>query len=93
MKTQHASGKSRGAKQEDLEAIEEIHRRDVAATKAGDTEALKSLMDAQCAVFPPDCEPINGQSYLDQVWPSSTNESQPEILELMQDWQELYSFW
>ena len=31
----------------DLEAIEELHQRDVAATKANDYEALMSLMDEQ----------------------------------------------
>jgi ketosteroid isomerase-like protein len=92
METQHAPKSLHGARREDFEAIEEIHRRDVEATKAGDTETLKSLMDEQCVVFPPDCEPTNGQIYLDQVWPSSTDESQPEILELVQDWQELCVF-
>ena len=29
----------------DLEAIEDLHRRDVAATKGGDFEMLMSLMD------------------------------------------------
>ena len=89
MKTQHAPRESHGATRQDLEAIEEIHRRDVEATKAGDTETLKSLMDAQCVVFPPDREPVDGRTYLDQVWPSSTDETQPEILELVQEWREL----
>ena len=92
METQQAPKSLHGVKREDFEAIEEIHRRDVEATKSGDTETLKSLMDAQCVVFPPDCEPTNGQTYLDQVWPSSTDEGQPEILELVQDWQELCVF-
>jgi ketosteroid isomerase-like protein len=92
MKSQQAPRTSHGATQEDLEAIEEIHRCDVEATKAGDTESLKLLMDPQCIVFPPDGEPTNGQTYLDEVWPSSTDESQPEILELVQDWQELCVF-
>ncbi len=78
--------------QEDLEAIEDLHRRDVEATKVGDTGSLKSLMDAQCVVFPPDCEPMGGQAYLDQVWPSLDDETQPDILELVQDWRELYVF-
>jgi len=78
--------------QEDLEAIEDLHRRDVEATKVGDTGSLKSLMDAQCVVFPPDCEPMGGQAYLDQVWPSLDDETQPDILELVQNWQELYVF-
>jgi uncharacterized protein (TIGR02246 family) len=74
----------------DLEAIEELHRRDVAATKAGDYEALMSLMDEQCILFPPDGEPEDGRAYLNRARASSDRiERQPEILELVQDWQEL----
>lgn len=78
--------------QQDLDAIEEIHRRDVEATMAGDTDSLKSLMDAKCLVFPPDCKPMGGQAYLDQVRPSLDDETQADILELVQDWQELCVF-
>ena len=92
MRTQRGTKKLHGVTQEDLEAIEDIHRRDVEATKVGDTDALKSLMDRQCVVFPPDCEPMGGQAYLDQVWPSLDDEAQPDILELVQDWQELCVF-
>jgi len=74
----------------DLEDIEDTHRRDVAATKAGDFETLKSLMDAQCMVFPPDSEPEAGQAYLDRVRTASDGiELQPEILELVQEWEEV----
>ena len=76
----------------DLEAIAQLHRRDVAATRAGDVEVLKSLMDAQCIVFPPERDPASGQTYLDQVWPPQDVESQPDIVELVQDWQELRVF-
>ena len=74
----------------DLEAIEELHQRDVAATKAGDYEALMSLMDEQCILFPPDSEPEDGRAYLSRARASSDRiEPQPEILELVQDWQEV----
>ena len=74
----------------DLEAIEELHRRDVAATKAGDYEALMSLMDEECILFPPDGEPEDGRAYLKRVIATSDSiELQPEILELVQDWQEV----
>ena len=74
----------------DLEAIEELHRQDVAATKAGDYETLMSLMDEQCIVFPPDSEPEGGRVYLSRVLASSDSiEPQPEILELVQDWEEV----
>ena len=72
----------------DLEAIEDIHQRDVAATKAGDLKALTSLMDAQCVVFPPDSEAQAGQAYLDRATSAGT-EPQPKILELVQEWEEV----
>ena len=74
----------------DLEAIEDLHRRDVAATKAGDYEALMSLMDEQCVLFPHDGEPEDGRAYLSRARASSDSiEPQPDILELVQDWQEV----
>ena len=74
----------------DLEAIEDMHRQDIAATKAGDFEVLKFLMDAECVVFPPDSDPSVGQAYLDHVRASSNGtESQSEILELTQEWEEV----
>ena len=74
----------------DLEAIEELHRQDVAATKAGDYETLMSLMDEECIVFPPDSEPEDGRAYLSRFRASSDSiEPEPEILELLQDWEEV----
>ena len=74
----------------DFEAIEDLHRRDVAAVKASDFETLMSLMDEQCVVFPPDGEPEGGQTYLSRFRASSDGtEPQPEILELVQDWEEV----
>jgi ketosteroid isomerase-like protein len=49
-----------------------------------------SLVDDQCVLFPPDSEPESGWAYLSRARASSdTIESQPEILELVQDWQEV----
>ncbi|KPK41753.1 MAG: hypothetical protein AMJ65_08855 [Phycisphaerae bacterium SG8_4] len=74
----------------DLEAIEDMHRQDIAATRVGDFEVLKSLMDAECMLFPPDSEPSVGQAYLDHALESSNGtESQSEILELVQEWEEV----
>ena len=74
----------------DLEAIEELHRQDVAATKAGDYETLMSLMDEECIVFPPDSEPEDGRAYLSRFRASTDSiEPEPEILELLQDWEEV----
>ncbi len=77
----------------DLEAIEELHRQDIAATKAGDFDALKSLMDTECMVFPPDSDPSAGQAYLEHARASSNvTESHSEILELVQEWEEVQLF-
>jgi ketosteroid isomerase-like protein len=74
----------------DLEAIEELHRQDVAATKAGDYETLMSLMDEECIVFPPDSEPEDGRAYLSRFRASSDSiEPEPKILEFLQDWEEV----
>ena len=78
---------------EDTGAIEELHRKDVEATKAGDIELLKSLMDSECILLPPDSEPESGQSYMDNVGDLSKDpESQPQIIQLVQDWEELKLF-
>jgi ketosteroid isomerase-like protein len=76
--------------QKDIEAIEELHRQDVAATKALQYERLKSLMDAECMVMPPDGDPEAGLAFLDRVIESNKeSENEEEVLELVQDWEEL----
>jgi len=77
----------------DIAAIEELRRKDVAASKAGNFAVLKSLMDEQCIVIPPGSEPESGPTYLDRLAESSKDpEPQDEILELVQDWEELLLF-
>ena len=78
------------SRQEDIAAIEELHRLDVAATKAGQSERLKSLMDPECIVIPPDGDVVAGHAFLDQVAKAeSARASREEVLELSQDWDEL----
>jgi ketosteroid isomerase-like protein len=78
---------------EDIANIEDLHRQDVAASKAGEFEKLKSLMDQQCIVLPPDSAPESGQTYLDRIAASSKDvQSQEQILEFSQDWEELQLF-
>ena len=77
----------------DIEAIEELHQIDVEATKAGQWERLKSLMDAECTVMPPDGDVETGRSFLDRVIAAQgTKGSREEVLELVQDWEELQVF-
>lgn len=74
----------------DIATIEDLRRRDVAATKAGDFESLKKLMDPECIVVPPDSEPERGQDYLSRIAASSDgDESGEQVVELTQDWEEL----
>jgi ketosteroid isomerase-like protein len=76
--------------QKDIEAIEELHRQDVAATKAQQYERLKSLMDDECIVMAPGRDPEAGHAFLDRVIESSAGtETREEVLELVQDWEEL----
>lgn len=82
----------RDVTQRDLEAIEELHRRDVAATKSGDIDGLKSLMDPECMLFPPGGDATIGQDYLDQAGKSPDDDVPTEVVELEQDWQELNVF-
>jgi len=82
----------RDVTQRDRDAIEELHQRDVAATKSGDIDGLKSLMDAECRLFPPGGEATTGSKYLDQAGVSAHDNVPSEIIELEQDWQELNVF-
>lgn len=75
---------------EDIANIESLRRRDVVASMVGEFENLKSLMDEQCIVLPPDSEPESGRAYLDRLAESGKDaQSQKPILELTQDWEEL----
>jgi ketosteroid isomerase-like protein len=73
--------------------IEDLRRRDVAASIAGEIEKLKLLMDERCIVSPPDSEPESGRAFLDRAAESSKDaKSQEKIIELTQDWEELQLF-
>lgn len=79
--------------QQDIANIEELRRRDTAASKAGDFQSLKALMDPECIVLPPDSEPELGQDYLDHMATSSDgSESVEQAVEVTQDWDELLLF-
>lgn len=78
---------------EDIANIEDLRRRDVAASMAGEIENLKLLMDEQCIVLPPDSKPESGQAFLDRAADSSKDaKSQEQIIELTQEWEELQLF-
>ena len=77
----------------DISGIKNLRREDVAASLVGDFDKLKSLMDKQCIVLPPDSEPESGQAYLDRAAAATKGvQSREQILELTQDWEELQLF-
>ncbi|HEV2764343.1 MAG TPA: DUF4440 domain-containing protein, partial [Pyrinomonadaceae bacterium] len=49
----------------DLEAIEELHQRDMRASKAGDFETLRSLMSDDAVMLPPGGRPVRGRAEID----------------------------
>ncbi len=51
--------------QADLEAIEELHLRDMAASKSGDFETLRSLLADDAVVLPPGGVALRGRAQLD----------------------------
>jgi ketosteroid isomerase-like protein len=72
----------------DMRAIEDLHERDVAATKLGDFDMLASMMDDECVVMPPDEDPQPGREYLLRLRATGDVPSE-EIVQLVQDWQEV----
>jgi uncharacterized protein (TIGR02246 family) len=74
----------------DLRAIEDLHRRDVAANKAYDVEALASLWTDDVVTMPPAMSPIVGKKanrdLLEAVEPQA---KQVDILEYDQKWEEI----
>lgn len=75
----------------DLRLIEKLHQADVEATLRGDIDTLKSLMDPECLVLPPDQEPVQGREFLEEMRASIGTDA-GHILALEQDWQELRIF-
>src|ERR687886_598388 len=49
----------------ELAAIEELHRRDMAASKAGDFETLRTLMSDEAVMMPPGGDFVRGKAAID----------------------------
>ncbi len=74
----------------DLKAIEELHRRDVAANKAYDVDALASLWTDDVVTMPPAMAPIVGKkANRDLLEAAAKQAKQLDILEYDQKWQEI----
>lgn len=73
----------------DRSLIDELHRLDVEASLRGDVDTLQSLMDPDCLVLPPEQDPVPGVEFLDGMRAAIKTDA-TQILELAQDWQELF---
>jgi ketosteroid isomerase-like protein len=74
----------------DLQAIEELHKRDVAAAKAYDVEALATLWTDDIVSMPPSAQPIVGKkANRDVLAAGEAQAKQVEIVEYSQKWDEV----
>ena len=74
----------------DLEAIERLHQKDVAASKARDARVLRALLTDDAVMMPPGSEWIRGKEELDRNFEEMTTQlSGVEILEYVQDFEEV----
>ena len=74
----------------DWKAIEALHQRDIAATKAYDVEALAALWTEDIVALPPGAEPVIGKEANRKLLEAGRAASARfETLEYEQDWQEI----
>ena len=74
----------------DRKAVEELHRRDIAAAKAYDVETLVSLWTADIVALAPSAAPIVGKQAGRAMLEAGREASRSfETLEHTQDWREL----
>ena len=76
-----------GGRQEDMRAIEELRRRDEAASKAYDVEALAALWTEDCVVLAPGAPPMRGKESIRRALLAG-RETQPEVLEYVEHFEE-----
>ena len=75
---------------DDLSRIDELHRADVAASKAGDYRTLRTLMSDDAVVLPPGGRMIRGQAELDRSFARVAQSPQAtEVLDYAFDWREV----
>ena len=74
----------------DLQRIDELHRKDMAASKAGDLHTLRTLMSNDAVVLPPNGRMLRGREELDRSFAAMANVLRAsEVLEYRFDWHEL----
>jgi uncharacterized protein (TIGR02246 family) len=75
---------------EDLKAIEVLHERDMAASKAGDFETLRSILSDDAVLMPPGGDLVRGKAQIDaNVGNMERAMRQFEVLEYVLDFEEV----
>ena len=83
-------GKTTMPNEQDLLAIEQLHQRDMAASKAGDYATLRSLMSEDAAVMPPGGKLLRGAAQLDANFARTRAAmSQIEVLDYRLEFEEV----
>ncbi len=76
--------------EKDLAAIEELHRRDMAASKAGDFETLRSIITDDAVMMPPGVHPTRGREAIERGLSRMAEAmSGVEVLEYVLDFEEV----
>lgn len=76
--------------EKDLQAIDELHRKDMKASKAGDYATLRSIMSDDAVVMPPDGRWLRGRDELDASFGRMKDGmSEVEVLEYTLDFEEV----
>lgn len=74
----------------DLRAIEELHRADMAASKAGDFATLRTLMSDDAVMLPPGGRPVRGRAEIDASMARAEEAMRGvEVLEYVLDFEEV----
>ncbi|HEX6066484.1 MAG TPA: DUF4440 domain-containing protein [Longimicrobiales bacterium] len=74
----------------DLDRIDELHRIDMAASKAGDLRTLRTLMSDDAVVLPPGGRMLRGRAALDQSFARMADVPRTtEVLDYRFDWHEI----
>jgi uncharacterized protein (TIGR02246 family) len=74
----------------DIEAIRKLHQRDMAASKSGDFETLRSLMTDDAVIMPPGGKSLTGRKEIDDNFSRMREAmSQTEVLEYVLDFKEV----
>ena len=76
--------------EKDLAAIEELHRRDMRASKAGDFETLRSIITDEAVMMPPGVRATRGREQIERgLGRMSESMRGVEVLEYVLDFEEV----